>query len=337
MTALPDREGIIRVDVLTGFLGSGKTSLVRRLAESGALDDATILVNEFAGLGVDQGLIGLSGATAALVGDRCLCCVADGSVRAALLGMLEARASGRLPPFARILIETSGLADPTALLAALAGDPMLRPRLRAGRVVTLVDLCHGALTLGESEEAVAQVLAADLVLLTKSDLAAPDAAPALAARIAALNPIARIEMATCADPFDRAALPDQPLPARRFHAGPAVPRHGLIEAGILHADAPIEWARFAAWLSLLLHRHGGAILRIKGRVGILADGVPMSVIIQSVRHVVHTPEHGPAGDAEGGTALVVITRALAPERLARSFERHVLDGAAAVAQARAAG
>ncbi len=337
MTALPTEGGLIRVDVLTGFLGSGKTSLVRRLAESGALDDAAILVNEFAGLGVDQGLIGLSGATAALVGDRCLCCVADGSVRAALLGMLEARASGRLPPFARILIETSGLADPTGLLAALASDPMLRPRLRAGRVVTLVDLCHGAVTLDESEEAIAQVLAADIVLLTKGDLAEPDAAPALTERIATLNPIARIEAATGTDPFDRAALPDQSLPSRRFHAAPVAPRHGQVAAGVLLADEPVEWARFAAWLSLLLHRHGGAILRIKGRVGILADGVPASVIIQSVRHVVHTPEHAPAGDGEGGTALVVITRALSPERLVRSFDRHVLGAAGEVAQARAAG
>ena len=333
-----DAAGLVRVDVLTGFLGSGKTSLVRRMIESGALADAAILVNEFAGLPVDQSLIALSGATASLVGDRCLCCVADGNLRAALLGMIEGRASGSLPPFTRILVETSGLADPTSLLAALASDPMLRPRLKAGRVVTLVDLCHGLATLEESDEAMAQILAADILMLTKADLAAPEAADTLTERLAALNPIARITAAVD-DPFDRDALPDQTLtglPARRFWAIPAATRHGAIAAVVITTDAPVEWARFAAWLSLLLHRHGTAILRIKGKVGITVGGAVSSVVIQSVRHVVHRPEHLPAKDADGSTTLVVIARDIAPERVVRSFRRHVV-GAIAVEQTRAAG
>ncbi len=338
MSDPPDAAGLVRVDVLTGFLGSGKTSLARRLIESGALADAAILVNEFASLPVDQTLIALSGAKASLVGNRCLCCVADGNLRAALLGMIDGRASGSLPPFTRILVETSGLADPTPLLAALASDPMLRPRLKAGRVVTLVDLCHGLATLGESEEATAQILAADILMLTKADLAAPDAADILTERLAALNPIARITAAVD-DPFDRKSLPDQTLtalPTRRFLALPASTRHETIAAVVIATQAPVEWARFAAWLSLLLHRHGAAILRIKGRVGISADGALSSVMIQSVRHVVHRPEHMPAEDADGSTAFVVIARDIAPERLVRSFRRHVV-GAIAIEQKRAAG
>ncbi len=338
MTDPVDLAGLVRVDVLTGFLGSGKTTLVRRLFERGALADAAILVNEFAVMPVDQDLIELSGAKATLVGDRCLCCVADGNLRAALIGMIEGRSDGSLPPFTRILVETSGLADPTALLAALASDPMLRPRFRAGRVVTLVDLCHGLTTLEESEEAMAQVLVADILLLTKADLVAPDAGHRLAERLTALNPIARI-IADAEDPFDRRALPDAlvaPPPIRRFQAAPTGTQHGRIAAAVITADTPLEWARFAAWLSLLLHRHGASILRIKGKVGIGAEGRPTTVMIQSVRHVVHQPEHLPAVEADGSTALVVIARDIAPERLLRSFHRHVV-GASAREQTRAIG
>ena len=333
-----NRDGLVRVDVLTGFLGSGKTSLVRRLVESGALTDVAILVNEFAGLPVDQRLIGMTGIEAAVIGDRCLCCIVDGNLRAALLGMIEGRASGRLPPFSRILIETSGLADPAPLLAALASDPMLRPRLRLGRVVTLVDLCHGAASLDDSEEAVAQVLAADVILLTKADLAVPEAAGALTARLAALNPIARIEQAS-ADPFDRSMIPDLApgrLARRGFRAVPATPRHARIASSVITIEAPVEWARFAAWLSLLLHRHGSAILRSKGLVVISTEDGPAAVMIQSVRHVVHQPEH--VDSADGATALVMIARDIAPERLERSFRRHVVGAVdRGSAQVRAAG
>ncbi|HWJ72431.1 MAG TPA: GTP-binding protein [Kaistia sp.] len=316
----------IAVDILTGFLGSGKTSMIRRLVEGGALRETAILVNEFADLPVDGQLIGLSGASASIVGDRCLCCVTDGNLRAAIIALIEGQADGRTPSFRRILIETSGIADPTPLIATLATDPILKARVRLGRVVTLIDLCHGATTLDESAEAMAQLIAADIVLLTKAELAEAGAAERLADRIGAVNPIARTFAAGGFDPFDRALLPDQALPpraARAFMATPAAPRHDRIAASVLTTDAPVAWARFAAWLSLLLHRHGDTILRIKGSVGIEMQDGPAAVVIQSVRHVVHKPEHVPADPGTSRTALVVIARGLDHERLAASFHRHV--------------
>ncbi|MCX5479991.1 GTP-binding protein [Kaistia geumhonensis] len=325
------------VDVLTGFLGAGKTSLLRRLIAVDALRDTAVLVNEFAALPVDDRLVSIAGAPVGLIGEGCICCVSDGNLRAALISLLDARESGAMPPFQRVLIETSGLADPGAILAALAADPMLKPRLRPGRVVTLVDLVHGEATLGDSAEAVAQIVCADAVFFTKRDSAGGLEAARLAATINALNPLATIVPEDVADPFA------WPLPGsgdvvrsralRRFHAVPVEPRHLEIAAGLLTAEAPIEWSHFAAWLSLLLHRHGTAILRMKGEVAIRGDGAVSAVMVQSVRHVVHAPEHL---DRAEGTALVVIARGLDPAAIEASFRRHVTGEATSGGQERVA-
>ena len=312
------------VDVLTGFLGAGKTSLLRRLIAEGALRDTAVLVNEFAALPVDDRLVAIAGAPVGLIGEGCICCVTDVNLRAALIGLLDARERGAMPPFSRVLIETSGLADPGAILAALAADPMLKARLSAGRVVTLVDLMHGEATLDDSAEAIAQIVAADAVFFTKQAGADSGAAARLSQRIASLNPLAAILPERVEDPFAW-PLPDaggvvRHRALRRFEAAPAETRHGGIAAGLLTAAAPVEWSRFAAWLSLLLHRHGNAILRVKGEVAIRGDGAVSAVMVPSVRHVVHAPEH--LARAEG-TALVVIARGLAPAAIEDSFRRHV--------------
>lgn len=325
------------VDVLTGFLGAGKTSLLRRLIAADALRDTALLVNEFAALPVDDRLVLIAGAPVGLIGEGCICCVSDGNLRAALISLLDARESGAMPPFQRILIETSGLADPGAILAALAADPMLKPRLRPGRVVTLVDLVHGEATLGDSAEAVAQIVCADAVFFTKRDSAGGLGAARLSATINALNPLAAIMPEDVADPFAW-PLPDsgdvvRSRALRRFHAVPVEPRHLEIAAGLLTAEAPVEWSRFAAWLSLLLHRHGTAILRMKGEVAIRGDGAVSAVMVQSVRHVVHAPEHL---DCAEGTALVVIARGLDPAAIEASFRRHVTGEAISDGQERVA-
>lgn len=308
------------VDILTGFLGAGKTTLIRRLLESGHLRDTAILVNEYASLPLDQRLIALSGGSASVIGEGCLCCVVDGNIRDALLDLAERRAAGSVPPFSRILIETSGIADPAGLVATLALDRMLKPRFRLGRVVTLVDLAEGAASMAEGPEAVSQIVCADLVLLTKGETLDPTAPETARAAIAALNPLAPVRIDDGhLDPFDRAAFPDHPRPAgRRFAAMPAAPGHAAIRSGVLRLPGPIDWPSFAAWLSLLAHRHGGKLLRLKGTLTIAGgDGRP--VLIQSVRHIVHRPEHLPPESAGDGLELVVIARDLDPERLQRSL------------------
>lgn len=318
------RDAPIIVDVLTGFLGSGKTSLVRRLAEAGALSGVAVLVNEYADIPVDQSLMEQSGLKAGTFADGCLCCATDGDLRAALLQLLEKRADGEIPHFTRILIETSGIADPASLLTTLITDPMLRPRLRLGRVVTLVDLCHAPTTLAEQPEAVAQIVAADVILFTKADMVDEGEIKTACAVAATINPIAILR--ECGqhndlDPFDRHALQtgDRTIPM----APPAHMHHHRIASTVLRWPSPVDWAVFASWLSLLLHRHGSKVLRMKGIMAIAGEEHHGPVVIQSVRHVVHMPEHLTEPNTPAGTEIVVITREIDPALIRRSFETFV--------------
>lgn len=319
----PDAPAI--VDVLTGFLGAGKTTLVRRLAENGALAGTAVLVNEFADVPVDRRLIGMSGLRAEIFADGCLCCAVDGDLRMSLLRLLESRASGEIPLFSRILIETSGIADPSPLIATLVSDAMLRPRLRLGHVVTLVDFCHAAATIAGQEEAVAQIVAADMVLFTKADMADKRRKDAAIRAVKAINPIAGLmEFAPggpLLDPFAqvrRGNIERRPVPVERSsHA--AGHRHA-VAATVLRWPSALDWAVFASWLSLLLHRHGGKVLRMKGALTVLGEEHHGPVVIQSVRHVVHAPEHMASGDFKGGAEIVVIARDLDPALIRRSFE-----------------
>ncbi|KAB7741693.1 GTP-binding protein [Parvibaculum sedimenti] len=309
------------VDVLTGFLGAGKTSLVRRLAEAGALSGVAVLVNEYAAPPVDQSLMGLSGLKAGTFADGCLCCATDGDLRASLLQLLENRAGGKVRPFTRILIETSGIADPASLLATLVSDPMLRPRLRLGRVVTLVDLCHAPTTLAEQQEAVAQIVAADIVLFTKADMADEGAVELACAVVGAINPIAALRECSPhdnTDPFDLHAL--QPRHRKAPVASAVHTHHHHIASTVLRWPSPVDWAVFASWLSLLLHRHGPNILRMKGIMTIAGEEQHGPVVIQSVRHIVHMPEHVAQPAANGGAEIVVIAREIDPALIRRSFE-----------------
>lgn len=327
---------LIPVDVLTGFLGSGKTSLIRRLVETGRLRDTAILVNEFASLPLDQRLIVLSGGNAAVIGNGCICCVVDGSVRDALLGLAESQAAGTTPPFRRVLVETSGIADPAGLVATLALDRMLKPRFRPGRVVTLVDLAQGPEAIDETDEALSQIVCADLLLLTKADMALETAAARLTPRIGAINPLARILLDDgVLDPFDPVALPVVPgvRSARTLSALPAGARHGAIRSGVLRLPGPVDWQAFATWLSLLAHRHGGKLLRLKGTLTLSGEGGRGPVLVQSVRHIVHRPEHLPAGSAADGLELVVILRDLDPALLQRSLAAFLATSGTALATA----
>lgn len=325
---MSDAAPLIAVDILTGFLGSGKTTLIRRLVESGRLRDTAILVNEFAALPLDQRLIALSGGSARVVGNGCICCVVDGSVRDALIDLAERRASGDVPPFSRVLIETSGIADPAGLVATLALDRRLKPRFRPGRVVTLIDVMQDETPIEETgAEALSQLVCADLIVLSKAALAPQAPLAAIAERISSLNPLARIAVDDgMLNPFDEALLPEAPYrPKRTFLAASGEARHDAIRSGVLRIAGPVDWQAFATWLSLLAHRHGGKLLRLKGTLT-LAGGDGRPVLVQSVRHIVHRPEHLPADSAPDGLELVVILRDLEPALLQRSLEAFLRAG-----------
>ena len=315
----------IRIDVLTGFLGSGKTTLLRRLIEAGALTDTAFLINEFADLPLDAILLQGAERRIGVFAGSCICCAVDGALKDALVDMLSRRDSGALPPFRRILVETSGIAEPAPVLSTILNDGFLQALLTPGRIIATLDATTADRSLADYPEALAQLAAADALVLTKTDLTDEDPA-AFWNRLGWLNPLAtRLDGEArpdlLASILNGATLPHGPtLPARPY-ARPddrAEPRHG-VQACRLHWPEPVDWPGFSLWLSALLHRHGDRVLRVKGLINLQGTEGDGALLIQAVRHAVHPPEHLPGIPAPPGADIVVIARDLDPALLQRSF------------------
>lgn len=320
----------ITVNLLTGFLGSGKTSLLRRLLQEPGLADTAVLINELGEVGLDHLLVEAVDEEVVLLASGCICCTIRGELKDAVLRLIDRARAGAVPPFSRVVVETTGLADPAPIVATFAADPMLRHQVRVGNIVTVVDAVSGEGNLDRFEESVRQVAVADRLVISKTDLAPPAVVGRLRARLVTLNPTAAITLST-----EVAATPAALLLAdihdtrtksaevrRWFTSAPAHdhdPSHRPeVRAHLLTADRPLDWAAFGLWLTLLLHRHGQRILRVKGLLDV--EGVRQPVVIQGVQHLIHPPLHlrgWPGG--RRGTRLVVIAQGLDGALLERSF------------------
>ncbi|AWN48721.1 cobalamin biosynthesis protein CobW [Methylobacterium terrae] len=313
------------VTLLTGFLGAGKTALLARLLRWPALRDTAVLINEFGEVGLDHLLVEPLEGEVALLRGGCVCCSIRGDLKAALIDLHDRRRRGLVPDFRRVVIETTGLADPGPSVATLVADPVLRHAFAMGGIVTVVDAVNGARTLDTHEEAVRQAAAADRLVLSKTDLAAPEAVASLRARLSALNPVAPVTDLTLDDAPEAALLTDDPTgeaTARRWlcveiPAEISAAAHGPVGA-VLIESGPVDWTRFGLWLGMLLNRHGARILRLKGLVAI--EGAATPVVIQGVQHLVHPPRHLPEWP-EGAvrTRLVLIGHDLDGALLRRSY------------------
>jgi G3E family GTPase len=314
---------LIPVVVLSGFLGSGKTSLLRVVLRGAA--DTAVIVNEFGAIGLDHQLLRASEERVELVGGGCACCTRREDLVRTLRDLLDDRDRGRAE-LRRVVIETSGLADPAPIVFTITNDPMLRHHFRIERLVVTVDAVNGIEQLAAHPEVAKQVLVADELVITKVDLVGAEVREGLTAALASLNPAATIGTAI------HGLIANEPLRPAPGAAtvGPAVAAPGAIASQgapghtddvrtlRVSADDPLDWLGFAVWLSMLLHAHGEAVLRVKGLLE-LDDGTLVSV--NGVQHVVHMPEHLPPGaipDAPGG--IVFITRGVDPDRLRESLE-----------------
>lgn len=305
------------VHVLTGFLGSGKTTLLRGLLASPALADTAVLVNEFGEVGIDHLLVEAMADDVMLLKSGCLCCSVRGDVKQAVLRLRARAAAGEIPSFSRLVIETTGLADPAPLLATFHADPMLSHHHRVESVLTVVDAVSGKANLARFEEATRQVAAADLLVISKTDLRESQEVQDLRRRLSKINPVARVEHRSLDEPVPADwlfAAPNRP-PSVEAQRGPL--DHAGVRSFVLRAKEPVDWAAFGLWLSMLLNRHGERILRVKGLLWIAgADG---PVLVQGVQHIIHQPDHLPDWSGEPRTEIVMIAKDLDGVLVQQSF------------------
>ncbi len=299
--------------VLTGFLGAGKTTLLNRLLAAPELSDALVLINEFGEVGLDHLFVEKIDGDMIVMSSGCVCCTIRGDLVATLEDLLRRRDNGRIRPFRRVILETTGLADPAPVLHTIMRHPYLMLRYRLDGVVTLIDAVNGEATLDAHEEAVKQAAVADRLVVAKTNL--PEGAAGLASlytRLRRLNPGARILIAACGEATPDALLdcglydPSGKIPRvaewlgaeaveaahdhHHTHAhAPDVNRHDEhIRAFCMTSDAPIAPSAFDIFVDILRHTHGPRLLRVKGIVA-LADDPERPVVIHGVQHVFHPP------------------------------------------------
>ncbi len=319
--------------VLTGFLGAGKTTLLNHLLRDPALADTLVLINEFGEIGLDHLLVERVEGDMLLLSSGCLCCTVRGDLVASLEDALRARDNGRGTPFSRVVIETTGLADPAPVLHTVMSHPYLRLRFRLRSVVTLVDALLGDATLDAQPEAVKQAAMADRLVLTKTDLAGPAGVTALTARLRALNPGAPLLDAAAGeatvehllggasyDPAARGADAADWLAAEAVethahdHHHQDVNRHDAsIRAFALRWPRPVSPYAVGLFTELLGSAHGTGVLRMKGLVA-TSDDPGRPVVLHGVQHVMHPPARLDAWpDDDHDTRLVFILKDLRPE------------------------
>ncbi len=322
----------VPITLLTGFLGSGKTTILNSLLRQPAMARTAVIVNEFGEIGIDHLLVARSSEEIVELSSGCVCCTIRSDLVNTLFGLYAHRIDGRLPPFERVLIETTGLAAPAPLLFTLFTDAAVAPRFAVDGVLTVVDAANGEATLDNQPEAFAQAAAADRLLLTKCDIAAPTAVAALTARLRRVNPGCPIlevrNGAVEAGAVIGLGLHEQADPAaaaQRWlslgggahdHEHDALcgldHRHDRVGSKVIVLDQPVAWPSLLAWIAAVRRIQGPKLLRIKGLAAIAGrpDG---PLVVHAVQDVFHPPVFlagWPSADRR--TRLVFLFRDLDP-------------------------
>jgi G3E family GTPase len=334
--------GKLPVTLITGFLGSGKTTLIRRLLRDPRMNRAAVIINEFGEVGIDHELVAASSEQMTLLSNGCLCCTVRTDLQETLRELFIKRRAGEVIDFDRVFVETTGLADPVPVLHTLQTDGLLGAQYRLDCVVTLVDAVNGMDNLDSVPEAAKQVAVADRILITKTDLADRKAVAALEERLQAVNPYAaraialngEVDIAFLRDVglrSVRATLPDVDRWLAPSGMGESTPegaylgrrtRAGAHDASIrsfcLWFDQPFTWETFSAAVQVLTSLRGRDLLRVKGLVNVL--GEPGPVVVQGAQHLFHPPVTLETWSGEERRSrLVFITRNLSRDAVAALF------------------
>lgn len=290
------------VALLTGFLGSGKTTLLQQLLAHPAMGETAVIVNELGEVAIDHHLLRRVDERTVVLGNGCVCCTLRGDLADELRDLLGRRDRGEIPPFRRVVVETTGVADPAPIVYTLLAEPVVKHHFELERVITTVDAVHGL----RAPESVAQVAAADRLVVTKTDLAP---ARLLGIRLGALNPTATIVEASFGELEPDVLFGGEDRRLRGVsgehdheHAHDGVQAHSLV------FDEPLDWTAFGVWLTMLLAARGSDVLRVKGLIDV---GGPGPLLLNGVQHVVHPPVHLDRWpDHDRRSRIVFIGRAL---------------------------
>jgi len=338
-------SSLIPVFVVTGYLGSGKTTLINHMLQHPSLKDAAVLVNEFGDVGLDHLLVQEMDENTVLLQSGCICCTIRSDLKDSIIELNSKREAGTVPPYKRLILETTGLADPSPILFTLNSDTVIKHHYRLGSAIATVDAVNGLSQMKRYPEPTKQVSVADRIVLTKTDIAEPDMVRRIKKKLTRMNPSADLIEAVHgevdvkrmlrADVYD---LRTKGAEVRRWLEAEAESAKANSEHGHHHDvnrhdksiysftvtyDEPLDWTAFGIWLTMLLHRHGENVLRVKGLLNV--KGIEAPVVVNGVQHVVHPPIHMKAWPTEDRRSHIVfivdgLDRALIERSLA-AFNR----------------
>jgi G3E family GTPase len=333
------------VSIITGFLGSGKTTLLNRLLGHSSLANSLVIINEFGEIGIDHLLVSVPSENLLLLNNGCLCCVLQGDLANTFADIHAKRTRGDIPAFDRVIVETTGLADPVPIIQTIVTEPAIARHYCLETVVTVVDGVHGAAQLDQSPESIKQVAVADSLLISMADLVAEEQISALREKLGNVNPGADILTVTfgAVDPEElfhrgvrdstaRAVEVERWLgvEAYRRHErtmlqiGPppkyngAVDRHDEhIKTFSLYYETPIRASALVLWMNMLAGFLGCDLLRVKGVLNV--DGDPVAIhVVQTIIHEPVILKQWPSDDRR--SRIVFITRNIQRQDIAKTLE-----------------
>lgn len=337
-------ESLLPLYVLTGFLGSGKTSLLRQCLCHPEFANTAVLVNEFGEIGLDQELVEANEEEAVVLKGGCICCTIREDLASSIRRLADLRRDGRVTPFSRLVIETSGLADPVPVLNTLRADPRITQLFEFRGTVVTVDAILGTQTLSSHIESVRQVIYANRAIVTKCDLASSDKIESIEAAIHRINQSISVKRSDTEGIVPSELFNDlqyDPLPdhepandwldatkgndsQQQISEGPMA--NSMSNSHIdrfcsfsWEFDHALDWTVFGIWLTMLLHAHGDRILRVKGILNVSGTDAPIA--IHGVQHIVHPPVHMKKWyEKERCSRLVFVVQDLSPDIIRRSFD-----------------
>lgn len=314
------------ITVVTGFLGSGKTTLLSNILKHEGYSNTAVIINEYGQAGLDHRLIRRIEERTRLLSGGCICCNMRDDLVNELKDMLNSYERKEIE-MDRVVIETTGLADPAPILFSMLMDPLLTNHYFVDCVVCCLDAANGELHIKENPESIKQIVTSDKIIITKTDIVSEEEIDALEERVRSLNPVANIMKAANGNiPPEMIFSSSENVPKQDAEKlkktlaqieNQEIKHNELVHSMSIKFYEPLDWTAFGLWMSMLLYAHGEKMLRIKGIVDVGTKG---PVVINGVQHIIHPPQHLPDWNGEEkNSQIVFIMKGIAPEQIMQSL------------------